>query len=70
MDIHCVLGSVTHRRRVEAVIRSFGVNTIYHAAAYKHVPLVEHNPIEGVQNNLFGTWRTAEAALVAGVGQF
>ena len=70
IDIRCVLGSVTHRRRVEAVIRSFGVQTIYHAAAYKHVPLVEHNPIEGVQNNLFGTWRTAEAALAADVETF
>jgi len=70
IDIRCVLGSVTHRRRVEAVIRSFDVQTIYHAAAYKHVPLVEHNPIEGVQNNLFGTWRTAEAALAAEVETF
>jgi len=70
IDIRCVLGSVTHRRRVEAVIRSFAVQTIYHAAAYKHVPLVEHNPIEGVQNNLFGTWRTAEAALASDVETF
>ena len=70
VDMKCVLGSVTHRRRVEAVIRSFDVQTIYHAAAYKHVPLVEHNPIEGVQNNLFGTWRTAEAAEAAGVETF
>jgi len=68
--IHFVLGSVTNRKRVEAVIRSFNVKTIYHAAAYKHVPLVEHNPIEGVQNNLFGTWRSAEAALAAGVETF
>lgn len=57
-----ILGSVTHRHRMEQVIRSFGVQTIYHAAAYKHVPLVEHNLIEGVLNNVFGTWRTAEAA--------
>jgi len=70
IDVQCVLGSVTHRRRVEMVIRSFGVQTIYHAAAYKHVPLVEHNPIEGVQNNLFGTWRTAEAAMAADVETF
>jgi FlaA1/EpsC-like NDP-sugar epimerase len=70
VDIKVVLGSVTHKRRVEAVIRSFGVETIYHAAAYKHVPLVEHNPIEGVQNNLFGTWRTAEAAMAANVETF
>jgi len=70
VELQCVLGSVTHRRRVESVIRSFGVQTIYHAAAYKHVPLVEHNPIEGVVNNLFGTWRTARAAMEAKVETF
>jgi len=70
IDLQCVLGSVTHRRRVESVINSFGVQTIYHAAAYKHVPLVEHNPIEGVVNNLFGTWRTAKAAMEAKVETF
>ena len=70
VDIHPLLGSVTHRRRCEAVMKAFGVNTVYHAAAYKHVPLVEHNIIEGVQNNVFGTWHTAEAAIAAGVERF
>jgi FlaA1/EpsC-like NDP-sugar epimerase len=70
LDIIPVLGTVTQCRRVEAVLRSFGVQTIYHAAAYKHVPLVEMNPIEGVRNNVFGTWRAAEAALAAGVETF
>jgi len=65
-----ILGSVTHLHRVEQVLRSFGVQTIYHAAAYKHVPMVERNFIEGVRNNVFGTWRTAEAARNAGVGTF
>lgn len=51
-------------------MRAFGVNTVYHAAAYKHVPLVEHNVIEGVQNNVFGTLHAAEAALAAGVERF
>mgnify|MGYP000025560024 FL=1 len=51
-------------------MRAFGVQTVYHAAAYKHVPLVEHNVIEGVQNNVFGTWHTAEAAIAAGVERF
>ena len=68
--IHGLLGSVTHRRRVEATMRSFGVQTVYHAAAYKHVPLVEENLIEGVQNNVFGTWHTAEAAVAANVERF
>nr|MBC8318927.1 polysaccharide biosynthesis protein [Candidatus Desulfobia pelagia] len=57
-----ILGSVTHKRRVLAVIKALAVQTIYHAAAYKHVPLVEYNPIEGVRNNVFGTLKTAEAA--------
>ena len=46
------------------------MNTIYHAAAYKHVPMVEHNVVEGVRNNVFGTWFCAEAAVKAGVGKF
>ena len=65
-----ILGSVEHQQRVGQVLRAFGVQTIYHAAAYKHVPLVERNFIEGVRNNVFGTWRTAEAARNAGVGTF
>ncbi|MFZ1640689.1 MAG: nucleoside-diphosphate sugar epimerase/dehydratase [Candidatus Contendobacter sp.] len=65
-----LLGSVVHRRRLQAAMEQFQVEIVYHAAAYKHVPIVEHNPIEGVQNNVFGTWRAAEAALAAGVETF
>jgi len=61
---------VIHQRRNERIMKSFGVQTVYHAAAYKHVPLVEHNPVEGVRNNAVGTWRMAEAALAAGVETF
>ncbi|GBO87166.1 polysaccharide biosynthesis protein [Marinobacter salsuginis] len=70
VEIHPLLGSVTHRRRCETAMRSFGVETVYHAAAYKHVPLVEHNVIEGIQNNVFGTFHVAEAAIAAGVKRF
>ncbi len=70
VEIHPLLGSVTHRRRCETAMRSFGIETVYHAAAYKHVPLVEHNIIEGVQNNIFGTFHVAEAAIAAGVKLF
>lgn len=70
VEIHPLLGSVIHQRRCESAMRAFGVNTVYHAAAYKHVPLVEHNVIEGVQNNVFGTLHAAEAALAAGVERF
>jgi FlaA1/EpsC-like NDP-sugar epimerase len=69
-EIIPILGSVTHKRRVLAVIKALSVETIYHAAAYKHVPLVEYNPIEGVRNNLFGTLKTAEAAVEGGVETF
>ena len=70
VDIHPLLGSVCHRRRCESVMRAFRIQAVYHAAAYKHVPLVEHNVIEGLQNNVFGTWHTAEAAVSAGVERF
>lgn len=70
VEIHPLLGNVAHRRRCESVMRAFAIQTVYHAAAYKHVPLVEHNIIEGVQNNVFGTWHTAEAAIAAGVERF
>ncbi|KPQ02370.1 nucleoside-diphosphate sugar epimerase/dehydratase [Marinobacter sp. HL-58] len=70
VELHPLLGNVCHRRRCETVMKAFGVQTVYHAAAYKHVPLVEHNVIEGIQNNVFGTWHTAEAAIAAGVERF
>ena len=65
-----VLGNVTHQDRVERVCRHFKVETIYHAAAYKHVPMVEKNTIEGVQNNIFGTLHCARAAINAQVETF
>jgi len=64
------LGSVQHRQRLTELMQQFQINTVYHAAAYKHVPLVEHNIIEGVRNNVFGTWFAAEAAITAGVDNF
>lgn len=65
-----LLGSVQKENRLETIMRAFGVHTVYHAAAYKHVPLVEHNIVEGVRNNVFGTWYCAEAAIKAGVESF
>jgi FlaA1/EpsC-like NDP-sugar epimerase len=65
-----LLGSVLDAPRVERVISHFQVQTIYHAAAYKHVPLVEHNIFEGVRNNALGTRVMAQAALQAGVERF
>lgn len=65
-----VLGSVTNAERVEKVCKTFNVETIYHAAAYKHVPMVEKNPAEAVWNNVLGTLRTAQAAINTGVETF
>lgn len=62
-----VLGSVVDATRVSQVLAQFAVQTLYHAAAYKHVPLVEHNIIEGVRNNVCGTQVVAKAALASGV---
>lgn len=65
-----LLGSVQNKSRVLAVMQTFAVNTVYHAAAYKHVPMVEHNMLEGVNNNVFGTYYAALAALEANVETF
>ena len=70
VELHPLIGSVQNQNRMVRVMQSFAVNTVYHAAAYKHVPLVEHNVIEGVRNNVFGTWRCAEAAIQAQVDNF
>lgn len=64
------LGSIQKQNRLLRVIRDNQVETIYHAAAYKHVPLVEDNVIEGIRNNVFGTLACAEAAIEAGVCNF
>jgi FlaA1/EpsC-like NDP-sugar epimerase len=69
-DIVALLGSVHHEHRIREVIRAFDVQTIYHAAAYKHVPIVEQNVFEGIHNNIFGTLYTARAAIDAGAEAF
>ncbi len=65
-----ILGSVTHYHRIGQVCKAFGVQTIYHAAAYKHVPLVEQNPAEAIWNNIFGTLTLAQAAIQHDVETF
>jgi FlaA1/EpsC-like NDP-sugar epimerase len=69
-ELYPLLGSVQRINRLENVMTAFSVNTIYHAAAYKHVPLVEHNVVEGIRNNIFGTFYAAKAAINAGVDTF
>ncbi len=65
-----ILGSIRNADRLLDVMRTWRVETIYHAAAYKHVPMVEHNVAEGVLNNVIGTLNTAQAAVQAGVSNF
>jgi FlaA1/EpsC-like NDP-sugar epimerase len=65
-----LLGSVTDEVRMGNVFATYTIDTVYHAAAYKHVPLVEHNPLEGLKVNAFGTYITANCARRHGVRDF
>ncbi len=65
-----LLGSVTDQPRLERALRHFGIQTLFHAAAYKHVPMVEKNPCAGATNNVLGTWHAAHAALACSVETF
>lgn len=65
-----ILGSVNNIARLRRVIARWKVDTVYHAAAYKHVPIVEHNIQEGIVNNVFGTLGTLQAAMECGVPNF
>lgn len=65
-----VLGSVTNQQKLERIIQQYQVQTVYHAAAYKHVPLVEANPFEGIYNTSIGTQRSVDAAVNQNVETF
>lgn len=65
-----LMGSVRDDARIRDILECWKPETVYHAAAYKHVPLVEHNPVEGIRNNVFGTMTTARAAADMGVSDF
>ncbi|MBM5461589.1 polysaccharide biosynthesis protein [Pseudomonas sp. P66] len=65
-----ILGTVRNQHQLLDVMKTWRVDTVYHAAAYKHVPMVEHNIAEGVMNNVFGTLNAAQAALQVGVSNF
>ncbi len=70
IEIVPLLGSVQRINRLANTMKAFNVQTVYHAAAYKHVPLVEYNVVEGVRNNVFGTHYCAKAAIEAKVESF
>jgi FlaA1/EpsC-like NDP-sugar epimerase len=65
-----LLASIQDAHRMQEIMQTWRPTTVYHAAAYKHVPLVEHNPAEGINNNVFGTLVTAQAAIDAEVSDF
>ncbi|WP_244783366.1 nucleoside-diphosphate sugar epimerase/dehydratase [Acinetobacter sp. F-1] len=69
-DIIPILGSVLDERKLERVIEQYEIQTVYHAAAYKHVPLVECNPLAGLKNNAVGTAFSVNAAVKKGVETF
>jgi FlaA1/EpsC-like NDP-sugar epimerase len=70
VELFPMLGSVVNRGHIERVCREYRVDTVYHAAAYKHVPIVEGNPSAGVRNNILGTLEAAQGAESAGVKHF
>jgi len=70
IDIVPIIGNIQNQKHLEKVLKIYKINTIYHAAAYKHVPLVEHNVLEAIKNNIFGTLYAALAARNANVDTF
>lgn len=70
IDSYSILGNVTNSKKIDDICNFFKVNTIYHTAAYKHVPLVEENPFEAIENNIIGTKVCAETAIKNGVETF
>jgi FlaA1/EpsC-like NDP-sugar epimerase len=70
VEILPFLGTVLDAAKLDRIFAACNIDTLYHAAAYKHVPLVEHNPVEGIRNNVFGTLAVAQAAIKAKVANF
>ena len=70
VEIIPLLGNANDSEPIREILLAYGVQTVYHAAAYKHVPIVEHNVIRGIHNNVVCTWNTAQAALETGVETF
>ena len=70
IKIYPILGNVNNKLRLDNMFKRFEVDTVYHAAAYKHVPMVEFNNTEGIDNNIFGTLNCALSAIESGVKNF
>lgn len=70
IEVVAIIGNVTNQDKLLQIFRRYNIQTVYHAAAYKHVPIVEHNPFEGAINNSKGTYHCARAAIEAQVETF
>ena len=70
LNLVVLIASVRNTNRVNAIFEKYHPNIVYHAAAHKHVPLMETSPNEAIKNNVFGTWKTAQAAAMNGVEKF
>lgn len=70
LRLHCEVGSIQNRQRLADVFERYGPSILYHAAAYKHVPLMEAHLFEAVENNVLGTWNVATAAAAYGISDF
>ena len=70
MDLVVLIGSVRNTNRLEYLFRTYRPDIVYHAAAHKHVPLMEDSPCEAIKNNVMGTYKTARAAIKYGVKRF
>lgn len=70
LDLVVLIASVRNTNRMSSIMKKYHPDVIYHAAAHKHVPLMEVSPNEAIKNNVFGTWKTAQAAALCGVKKF
>lgn len=70
LDLKVLIASVRNTNRMQTIFETYRPNIVYHAAAHKHVPLMEESPNEAVKNNVFGTYKTAQAAAKYGVEKF
>lgn len=70
LDLVVLIASVRNTNRINSIMKEYHPDIIYHAAAHKHVPLMEVSPNEAIKNNVFGTWKTAQAAVQNGVKKF
>lgn len=70
LDLIVLIGSVRNTNRMNSIFEEYRPDIVYHAAAHKHVPLMEDSPNEAVKNNVFGTWKTAQAAAFYGTKKF